>query len=89
MSILPIKPSLNFTQTMMMQDGGEVRYITAREKNRPCWFFVRLEASRYAEYKRSLSHPMTNLSDFGQILLSGWGECAPEFVQRYVQNKFA
>ncbi len=62
------------------QEGGEVRYITAVENGRPAWYFLKLSPERYPEYKKRMQTGTLDLRQYGDILVSGWGEAAPPGV---------
>lgn len=58
----------------MKSDGGVIRLIVAQESGRNAWYVVELFSSNYQEYKKIRGKNNINLSRFGEILESGWGD---------------
>jgi hypothetical protein len=88
MNVIPMQSNTSFAEKMIVNEGGLVRYITATEKNRPCWCFLKLSSSHYQDYKRKLKQGKMDIRDFGEVLLCGWGESAPSLALRLMQKKY-
>lgn len=88
MTVVPFSHPPAHVEKIMEKDGGLVRYLTATEQGKPCWFFIRLNPASYREYTRHLRHQSMNIRDFGVILLGGWGKTAPAYAVRLMQKKY-
>ena len=53
---------------------------------RQAWHYLRVHQHKHALF---LAHPktgITELTDYGQVLHSGWGDTPPEAITRKMQN---
>jgi len=62
-----------FSQRILDGAGGEIRLIKGIERNRPCWFYLRLNPAQLTQYKLARVKPLMNIYDYGEILYCGWG----------------
>ena len=88
MNVIAMEPKSSFTQKIVENEGGLVRYITATENGKTCWCFLKLIPDRYKDYKQNLRHDQMNIQDFGEVLLCGWGDNAPEVAKRIMRKKY-
>ena len=79
---------MRFLTDLLSREGGTVRYIKAVENGRPAWYFIKLSPMEYAQYKKALRTGSLDLKEFGEIILSGWGEEAPEDVKKDMQKRY-
>lgn len=88
MSIVSMHPATTFTQKIVENEGGLVRYITATENGKTCWCFLKLIPEKYREYKLGIRKDQMNIRDYGEVLLCGWGESAPEIAKRVMRKRY-
>lgn len=81
---------MDFRQKVLSQDGGLIRYIIGNENGQKCWFFLLLDGNNYLEFKSKFRTNSTvmYLPEYGEIIHSGWGEKAPNFVISSINHKF-
>lgn len=76
-------PQGGFTARFIEREGGTVRLLTAKEKGKPAWFVLQLDAALYQQYKTGLRAGAMNIRDYGKILASGWGAPPEKVVKQY------
>jgi hypothetical protein len=79
---------MSFLRRMQQAEGGEIRFITAQEKGKPCWFYLYVSPDRFVEYKRQIKNEHMNIAELGTILKSGWGAYPSENVIHYIKEEF-
>lgn len=79
---------MKWVKKIIEQEGGLVRYITAKEKGRPCWYYLELDIEKYSEYKKALKSGNFTLTDYGKILKSGWGEKPDEETLKEMKERY-
>lgn len=81
---------VNFTEKYIKEQGGIVRYIIALEKDRECWFFLKINPSQYNKYCQAIKVGKINdINKYGEIIKSGWGRQAPQDIIQELKNKFS
>lgn len=75
------------TLKLVVERGGEVRFIRAVEEGTPCWFYMRIDPVKLREYEAGIDNGTLNIRDYGQILQSGWGAYPPEDIAAYMLEK--
>ena len=63
----------NYTQKLIAERGGNIRFIRASENGQPCWFYLKLDPTKISEYEQKLKIGNMNISDYGEIIESDWG----------------
>ena len=78
-----------FAAKVRQSQGGGIRFVTGKEQGRACWFYLKVHDDALRYYK----HAMTNnnniqLSDYGNIIHSGWGSPPPKKVQKFMKAEY-
>ena len=92
------RPEKSFTerisrdQTRMPRrniDAGEVFLVRGKDSSgRQAWYYVRVPRTRAAIFERKESSDSLNLNDWGQILLSGFGDSPPASAKQKAWEEF-
>lgn len=77
-----------FTQKVLQERGGGIRFIQAEENGALCWFYLRVDPDKLEAYKVALPSGEFDIADFGQILESDWGEYPPPSVIDFMQKEY-
>lgn len=77
-----------FSLRLVGERGGQIRFIRAMEKGLPCWFYLKLDPSRFTDYERRVEQGGMDISEFGTILESGWGVYPPADVVSYMRDTY-
>lgn len=68
--------------------GEDIRFIRAYEKDGACWFYLKLDPDRRAEYELKIKTGNLNIRDYGKILESDWGDYPPREVVRFMKDTY-
>lgn len=77
--------ALSFTNKLIEKEGGDIRFILTTENDKPCWCYLKVEPSKFADYKRALKHKTMDIREYGEILYGGWGDYPPEDVVLFME----
>ena len=78
---------MSFAIKFIQAEGGEVRVLTAQEANKDAWFVLKLNPQNYTGYKASARSGSGNISDYGEIIESGWGKLSESEI-RALKSKY-
>lgn len=69
--------------------NGRIVYFV-KDSSQPAWFYmlVTKEKLPILEYRLSLTEGETELTDYGDIIASGWGEEPPEDTVDEIREKY-
>lgn len=73
---------------ILQERGGAIRFVTALEDGKYCWFYLTLHPEKAAEYERLLRTGEMNIRDYGEILESDWGRYPPPDVIRFMRDEY-
>jgi hypothetical protein len=71
-----------FSNKLLAMEGGDLRFVTAREDGRRAWYLLRLNPLHYVAYKSGLRTETMTLTDYAEILCSGWGRLSQMEISR-------
>lgn len=77
----------SFTQKIVQERGGAIRFIRAEENGAQCWFYLRLNPELLAEYEKALKSGDMDIRHFGTILESDWGIYPPADVVQFMKQE--
>jgi len=73
----------------MVREGASLIYIVrGKDAGRPAWHFVKIDPTKLTSFKQALLTGSLDASEYGEILLSGWGEDPPDEVRKEVVKKY-
>ena len=72
-----------FASKFLQQRGGDVRLVHAIQRDRKCWFIIKLDPVKFLEYRNLIGIAGVNLADYGQVLDRGWGEPSSDILKQY------
>ncbi len=78
----------SFRQKLVQERGGAIRFIRAIEDGAPCWFYLKLNPEKLAEYEAGLKTGEMNVRDFGTIIESDWGDYPPRDVVAFMKDEY-
>lgn len=78
----------SFAEKIVENEGGLVRYIEAVEQGERCWYFLKLFPTKYSEYKRKKRDGRMMMKEYGEILLCGWGDHAPDVAKHIMHKRY-
>lgn len=75
----------NFTD----KTNGRIVYFV-KDSSQPAWFYMLVPKEKLPvlEYRLSLTEGETELTDYGEIVASGWGEEPPEDVVERIREEY-
>ena len=74
----------DFEAEIIWEDGGEVRFIVALERENKHWLIVKIDPSFNEKYKLKVKEGKMNISDYGEILYSGQGDMPSSDMQEKI-----
>jgi tetratricopeptide (TPR) repeat protein len=69
-------------------DGNRVFPVRGNVDGRPAWHVVKVAHSKLAKFKQALKTGSLDVSDYGEILHSGWGKDPPEEITRELRERY-
>lgn len=70
---------MKFTQTHTSKKGKYIYKIqSADREGRRVWFFIMVNPAKTKTFLNIKKKSMINLSDYGEILMSGFGDAPPQ-----------
>jgi hypothetical protein len=77
----------SFADKLITQQGGLVRFITANERGRAGWYYLKLFPESYQEYCKKIKSGDLTLNHYGEIIARGEGTTPPaEVAQRMLDD---
>jgi tetratricopeptide (TPR) repeat protein len=87
--IMKIKRNL-FKAKNPTKEYKDIFLIRGKDNGKPAWHYVLVEnEEKYEGLKRKESGANIDVSEFGEIIKSGWGENPPHYISAHVENTYA
>ncbi|NBO18044.1 MAG: hypothetical protein EBV03_02245 [Proteobacteria bacterium] len=64
-----------------------IRVVVGHNQGRPAWWCLSMSKTTWERYRKDILQPQVDLSQFGEILDSGWGEWPPEEVVQALERE--
>ncbi len=71
------------------KDGDLVWLVRGKDAGRPAWHYVMISRSKLALFRRAISTGSLDVSDYGSILESGWGEDPPQESVARIRERYS
>jgi hypothetical protein len=68
--------------------GDLVWLVRGKDQGRPAWHYVLLSRSKIALFKRAIATGNLDVSHYGTILVSGWGQDPPESTVAMIREEY-
>jgi hypothetical protein len=75
-------------QLAKVRDGDLVYLIRGKDAGRPAWHYVQIDGMKLRAFKRALATGSLDVSQYGEILKSGWGEDPPGDIVKWVKDRY-
>ena len=80
---------MKFLQKLITKNGDRFFYIQAiAADKRPAWYFLFVPSVRLAAFENRDRESGYKLSDYGEIVESGYGETAPQNVIARINREY-
>ncbi len=66
-----------FAKMVSASDRTDTYLVRGEEHGKKAWYYVKVERGRLPSFKKAMKAGEYNLTDYGEILSSGWGENPP------------
>jgi hypothetical protein len=57
-----------------------LKLVYGEEKGKKAWYIISIEKIKYPFFKKMMESGNYNLPSVGKVIMSGWGEKAPEKI---------
>jgi hypothetical protein len=75
-------------QLAKVRDGDLVYLIRGKDAGRPAWHYVHIDGMKLRAFKRALATGSLDVSQYGEILKSGWGKDPPGDIVKWVKDRY-
>lgn len=86
--MVPDKPKGSFVARLERERDDLLYLIRGNSGGRRCWYYVLIEPLKRERFLRAVKAGSLDVSDYGQILYSGFGDDPPEDVEESIRNRF-
>ena len=77
---------MSFVDHVTKSRNHLIRLVTAENRGRDAWWYIRVENSKFELYKIQIETGTINLPEFGEILFKGFGKEPPEDIKKKIEN---
>ena len=73
---------MKFVDKLRSTSNSGIYLITGEEKNKAAWYFVKIERFKQPIFEKEITEGKSgiNLKQYGEIIVSGWGEKPPQDI---------
>lgn len=64
---------MNIVDKIIKSKNSAIYLITAKEQGKDCWFYVKVNKIKQPLLEAALKIGEFSVTDYGQVLYSGWG----------------
>lgn len=81
---------MNFQSRFVKSTKSKLIYIiTAKADGKPAWYYVQVDEPKHKAFKKQMETGSMDLSAYGKILRSGWGESPPKAVADMMEKSIS
>lgn len=78
---------MSFSAKLKSSRSELVYLVSGVDAGLPAWYYVHMEKSKLQLFK-ARNKDSSNLTDYGTILYSGWGEEPPTDIRQKIKEQF-
>lgn len=79
---------VSFTEKLKESQSDLVYLVTGEHEGRPLWHYVQVEKIKKPFFLKAVESPFIELSEFGEVLYSGWGKEPPQSIKDDIKERF-
>ena len=68
--------------------GARVYKVCGKDGDKPAWHYVLVDEDKVQEFKDKVATGTIDVSDYGEVLYSGWGKDPPQDIIDKVDHRF-
>ena len=77
---------MSFVDRIVSSRSFLIRLVRAKNGELKAWWYIRVRPDKFEEYKVAVRADKINLTKYGEILYSGWGEEPPEDIKEKIEE---
>ncbi len=81
--------AVDLLRIMVREETSLIYIVRGKDEGRPAWHLVKVDRSKLVSFKQALSTRSLDVSEYGEILHSGWGEDPPKEIMRELAEKYS
>jgi hypothetical protein len=78
-----------FTDKVQNSMGELVYLVRGKDAGRAAWHYVLIDKMKLPLFKQKLKSGSLDVSEYGKILYSGWGENPPEEIMEEIKKQYS
>ena len=78
----------SFADKFSKSKGEFVYLVRGKDKGRPAWHYVLVEKLKLPIFLKKTNGGTVDVSEYGKILYSGWGENPPEDIVKKIEEEY-
>jgi hypothetical protein len=79
---------MSFTDRVQGSLGDLVYLVRGKDAGRSAWHYVLIDRMKLPLFKQKLKTGSLDVSEYGKILYSGWGENPPEEIVEEIKKQY-
>lgn len=81
---------MSFLQALKNSRTENLYLSKGKDKGRSAWYYVLVEKNKLPLFLKKYESPnqLINLEDYGDVILSGWGENPPADAVKQIKDRF-
>lgn len=85
-----IQPKKSFTDLVKTTRSGNIFLVSGGKDKfeRDAWYYVKVEPFKISLFQRDISKGKINLSEYGEILESGFGKTPPDDIKKKMKDEY-
>jgi hypothetical protein len=82
-------PSDNEIRSQLRRNMGVVYLVQGKDQGRLAWHYVLIDPDMFQAFQSQLSTRNVDVSRYGRILESGWGQNPPSSITRAIEQQYS
>ncbi len=80
---------MSFLEKIQTSRHGLLYLVRGKDRGKPCWHYILVDKLKHEMFKIRVKSDFIELTDYGQVLESGWGENPPEEVAARIKKEYS
>ncbi len=78
-----------FTEKVQSSKGDLVYLVRGKDAGKPAWHYVLIDKIKLPIFQQALKTGNIDVSEYGKVLESGWGENPPKEVTDAIKKQYS
>ena len=79
---------MSFVDRVVKSRDHLLRLVTGKSGGHDAWWYVRVKNNLFEQYKIAVKGEVIDLSEFGEILFTGWGKEPPSDIKKKIEEEY-